>query len=138
MTRSILCYKDVRATSSQLSWCAAFLAKLSVDLLLNRGAFATVRDTMGLVHVYRWTGENDYCQICDDERRKLCLGGVGDFGWVVSNDFMTCQTGPCQTFGNPQLASSQTFPIAEFEVYGLASPVLSFFGESSGQSPGQV
>jgi len=30
--------------------------------------------------VYKWTGSNDYCQICDCERRVLCMGGVVRFG----------------------------------------------------------
>jgi TLD len=75
--------------------------------------------------VYPWTGHNDYCQICDVERRVLCMGGVGDFGWIVSDDFTLGQTGPCATFGNPVLCSAPSFEIADFEIYGLAS--LPFF-----------
>jgi TLD len=75
--------------------------------------------------VYPWTGHNDYCQICDVERRVMCMGGVGDFGWIVSDDFTLGQTGPCATFGNPVLCSAPSFEIADFEIYGLAS--LPFF-----------
>jgi hypothetical protein len=77
------------------------------------------------LHVYKWTGENDYCQICDYEKRVLCMGGVGDFGWIVSDDFTLCQTGACGTFGNPPLMKPDTFDIADFEIYGLA-PVFRF------------
>jgi TLD len=75
--------------------------------------------------VYPWTGDNDYCQICDVERRVMCMGGVGDFGWIVSDDFTIGQTGPCATFGNPILCSAPSFEIADFEIYGLVS--LPFF-----------
>lgn len=80
------------------------------------------------LYVYKWTGVNDYCQICDNERRVLCMGGVGEFGWIVSDDFTTGQTGACATFGNPPLLAqhSATFAIANFEIYGLAAPVYGF------------
>jgi hypothetical protein len=82
-----------------------------------------IHDSASL-HVYKWTGDNDYCQICDSDRRVMCMGGVGEFGWIVSDDFTCGQTGWCGTFGNPPLTSEHTFQIADFEIYGLTSPVL--------------
>lgn len=74
------------------------------------------------IRVYRWTGENDYCQICDPDKRLLGMGGVGDFGWIVSDDFRYCRTGACATFGNPPLSRDLAFEIDSFECYGLKSP----------------
>ena len=84
-----------------------------------------------LLHVYPWTGHNDYCQICDSQRRVLCMGGVGEFGWIVSDDFTVGQTGHCATFGNPPLTtSSSSFDIADLEIYGLASPLMMWYSST--------
>lgn len=72
------------------------------------------------LQIFQWTGDNDYCQICD--RTRMCMGGVGEFGWIVSDDFTKCQTGVCRTFGNPPLSREKTFAIADFEIYGLSCP----------------
>jgi TLD len=76
--------------------------------------------------VYQWTGHNDYCQICDAERSVLCMGGVGEFGWIVSDNFTVGQTGSCATFNNPPLIYPTTFQIADFEIYVLVSPIFGF------------
>jgi hypothetical protein len=72
------------------------------------------------LHLYPWTGTNDYCQICDVDKRTLCMGGAGDFGFIVQDDFVRGETGPCGTFGNPALVPGGSFEVAEFEIYGLA------------------
>lgn len=76
--------------------------------------------------VYPWTGHNDYCQICDVDRSILCMGGVGEFGWIVSDDFTVGRTGPCATYNNPPLIDDTTFRIADFEIYTLISPIAQF------------
>lgn len=68
---------------------------------------------------YHWSGVNDYCQICDTDRQILCMGGEGDFGWIVKENFERGQTGHCRTYNNPPLCHTWTFDIADFEVYGL-------------------
>lgn len=77
-----------------------------------------------LLQIYRWTGHNDYCQFYDCQSRRIGMGGAGDFGWFVSDDFLHGQTGFSGTFGNPPLASSQMFDVQAFEVYGLVCPVV--------------
>jgi TLD len=76
--------------------------------------------------VYPWTGQNDYCQICDADRSVLCMGGDGEFGWIVSDNFTTGQTGFCSTYNNPPLVHPSTFQVADFEIYVLASPIFGF------------
>jgi hypothetical protein len=76
--------------------------------------------------VYPWTGHNDYCQICDADRSILCMGGDGDFGWIVSDNFTVGQTGFCSTYNNPPLVHASAFQVADFEIYVLASPILGF------------
>ena len=53
------------------------------------------------------------------------MGGQGDFGWRVQENFEVGQTGYSMTYGNPPLVPSGFFEVAEFEVYGLA-PALFF------------
>jgi TLD len=79
--------------------------------------------------VYPWTGHNDYCQICDVDRSILCMGGVGEFGWIVSDNFTVGRTGPCATYNNPPLIENTTFRIADFEIYTLISPIAQFLQE---------
>lgn len=94
----------------------------------STGVAEKSNDDSSELHVYKWTGDNDYCQICDNDRGTLCMGGVGEFGWIVSDNFTTGQTGACATFGNPPLCTngSTSFAIAGFEIYGLASSIFNF------------
>jgi hypothetical protein len=74
-----------------------------------------------LLKFYSWTGSNDYCQICDVDKQILCMGGEGDFGWIVKDNFDVGQTGRSLTYENPPLCPTwpPIFEIADFEVYGL-------------------
>jgi hypothetical protein len=74
-----------------------------------------------MLKFYAWTGSNDYCQICDVDKQVLCMGGEGDFGWIVKDNFDVGQTGRCLTYENPPLCPTwpPIFEIADFEVYGL-------------------
>lgn len=72
--------------------------------------------------VYKWSGCNDYCQICDPDKRQIAMGGgAGDFGLVIDDSFLRGSTGHCATFNNPPLVPGVdgTFDVLEFEVYGL-------------------
>lgn len=85
------------------------------------------------LQIYKWTGHNDYCQLYDSDSRRIGMGGAGDFGWFVTDDFLHGQTGCSATFGNPPLVSSHLFAVQDFEVYGLVCPVIGFansFAES--------
>jgi len=88
--------------------------------------------------IYKWTGDNDYCQIIKDggslggsssssssARHRggdhLAMGGKGDFGLIVHDHFISGETGRCATFGNPPLVPSGHFDMVAFEVYGAVS-----------------
>ena len=77
------------------------------------------------LHIFRWTGKNDFCQICDAETQRLGMGGGADFGFLVQDNFWRGRSGPCGTFGNPSLTPNEYFEIEALEVYGLRP-----FGES--------
>ena len=73
---------------------------------------------------YRWTGENNYSQICDVDKGILGMGGGGAFGWIVEDNFCKGSTGPSGTFNNPSLlkgALGGTFDILDVEIYGFKS-----------------
>ena len=83
---------------------------------------ATTDDDKKQLVTYKWSGVNDYCQICDVDRRKIAMGGgEGDFGIIVEDSFLRGSSGHCGTFDNPPLIPGidGTFDILGFEVYGL-------------------
>ena len=93
-----------------------------------------------IIDVYRWTGENDLCQLFADDK-IACGGGVvggdGDgFGILLENDLLSGSSSPCVTYNNPSLRSSTSssrsssrsvstsddehrFEVANIEVWGL-------------------
>lgn len=77
------------------------------------------------IHIYRWTGENNYCQVCDDRDEQIAMGGGGSFGFILQDYFTRGSTGRCTTFDNPPLAKGPksetyiTFEILNLEVYGF-------------------
>lgn len=77
------------------------------------------------VSIYKWTGENEYSQICDVDAGSIGMGGGGAFGFFVQDNFTRGSSGPCQTFSNPTLVvgsdSGGNFEISDFEVYGFIS-----------------
>ncbi|GAX17564.1 hypothetical protein FisN_18Lh214 [Fistulifera solaris] len=79
------------------------------------------------LQIFSWTGSNDYCQICDTNRQMICMGGGGDFGWILCDHLTRGQTGHCRTFGNPPLVSGGSFEVADVEVYGLQSMLAASF-----------
>lgn len=72
--------------------------------------------------IYTWSGDNNYCQICNVDEQKLAMGGHGDFGLVLNENFYRGQTGRCRTYNNPPLTPDLAgqFEVESFEVYGLA------------------
>mmetsp|Transcript_3615 Transcript_3615/g.5483 ORF Transcript_3615/g.5483 Transcript_3615/m.5483 type:complete len:373 (+) Transcript_3615:22-1140(+) len=91
-----------------------------------------VRDNQGqdtssspYVHIYHWTGENSYCQVCDEEGGRIAMGGGGSFGLLVQDNFIIGSSGRCSTFGNPPLTSEgDGFDVLEMEVYGLKTALF--------------
>lgn len=77
--------------------------------------------THGKLTFYKWVGANDYCQLCDTDAGRIALGGGGNFGLVIQDNFLKGSTGPCVTFDNPSLVPGidGSFDIVEFEVYGI-------------------
>jgi len=71
--------------------------------------------------IYKWTGTNDLCQICNQEERKIAMGGGGAFGFILKDDFFRGSTDRCGTFGNPPLTRDPDglFTVAAMEIYGL-------------------
>jgi hypothetical protein len=73
------------------------------------------------LHLYSWSGDNNYCQICNSSEQKLAMGGVGDFGLIIQDHFNRGQTGRCRTYNNPPLTPDPAglFEIESLEVYGM-------------------
>lgn len=87
------------------------------------------------LHTYKWTGNNNYCQVCDVDDGQLAMGGGGAFGLIVEENFSCGSTGRCSTFDNPALIPSGsssnrqnggTFEVLNMEIYGFSSMVQAF------------
>lgn len=78
--------------------------------------------------IYKWTGSNTYCQICDDG--QLAMGGGGSFGLIINDNFSCGTSGRCSTFGNEPLVPGLggTFDVINFEVYGFVSLAEVYLG----------
>jgi hypothetical protein len=85
---------------------------------------ASASDGCPLV-VYPWSGDNDYCQICDPDQNRIAMGGEGDFGLIVRDNFGFGETGRSRTYRNPPLVAGGRFEISAFEVYGIVPFSLS-------------
>ena len=75
------------------------------------------------IKIYRWTGVNDYSQICDLNAGSLGMGGGGAFGFYVQDNFTIGSSGSCDTFRSPPLTRSEggSFEVLGCEVYGFTS-----------------
>lgn len=72
--------------------------------------------------VYKWTGKNNYNQLCEGGR--IALGGGGhdaNFGLCIEDCFRKGSSGNCETFNNLPLAgiNNEFFDVLAFEVYGF-------------------
>lgn len=99
-----------------------FASNPNVDRRDHHTSCKTEKDSQSL-HIYHWTGENEYCQICDLERGSLGMGGGGSFGFFIEKDFTIGSSGSCSTFHNPPLTQGDdgNFHILDVEVYGFRS-----------------
>jgi len=81
------------------------------------------------LHLYKWSGDNTYNQICDVIEEKIAMGGGGSFGWIVQDNFAYGSTGCSCTFLNPPLTKGMDggFQILDLEVYGFKSMVERMF-----------
>ena len=75
--------KSVRSASSRDSWEDESLKEEDIE-------------------VFKWTGENEYCQLLASDR--LAVGGGSGFGLCIDQDLLTGSSAPCETYGNPCLS----------------------------------
>jgi TLD len=78
------------------------------------------------LQVFTWTRENDLFQLCNVVEEKLAMGGGGNFGLAIQDNFSRGTTACCSTFGNPALIPFHTniggtFDVLNLEIYGFAS-----------------
>lgn len=90
----------------------------------------------GDVEVFRWTGENDECQLLSRDRIAAGSGMVegGDgFGFIVQDSLSMGSSSPCLTYANPCLVSSANgrFEVANMEVWAMTPFLFTSEAESS-------
>ena len=90
----------------------------------------------GDIEVFRWTGENDECQLLSSDRIAAGSGIVdgGDgFGFIVEDNLSKGSSSPCVTYGNPSLVSSENgrFEVANMEVWAMTPFLFASEAESS-------
>jgi len=70
--------------------------------------------------IYKWSGKNEYCQLCQLEQNRIAMGGDGDFGLILEDNFSKGHTGYCATYANPPLVQENDghFQIQAMELYG--------------------
>lgn len=80
-----------------------------------------VRDESKELMLFKWTGSNDFSQICDPDKRTIAMGGSGAFGLIIEDSFYKGSTNRCGTFENPPLTPDidGIFSIQSMEIYGL-------------------
>ena len=75
------------------------------------------------LNVYRWTGENNYNQICNASQQRIAMGGgENGFGLCLEDNFARGSTEHCATYCNDPLVSGGYFDIVELEVFGFTYP----------------
>ena len=105
--------------------------------LLSEEEETSQRDQIGdddaPISFFRWTGANEYSQICDSDAGTLGMGGGGSFGFFVQDNFTSGSSGACETFSNPPLIKSSggSFDVVDFEVYVFTSMSNRLFNASS-------
>jgi len=67
--------------------------------------------------VYRWSGLNDFFLFTGANPAFLAMGGGSAYAWRLDADFRFGQSGPCETFQSPVLASGTDFEAILFEVW---------------------
>ncbi len=74
-----------------------------------------VFDFAPTLRTFRWSGENSFFMLSDEE--KIALGGGGSFALRLDRYFEHGSSGPCRTFLSPQLSSTGDFVCHELEVW---------------------
>jgi hypothetical protein len=77
----------------------------------------------GAVRVWKWSGQDNYFQLCDEGGGRIIMGGGGGFGVCLEDDFTRGSSAPCGTFGVDEpmcgRAEGGVFDILNFEVFGF-------------------
>eukprot|EP00250_Pteridium_aquilinum_P018583 c24128_g1_i1 orf=880-1935(+) len=68
--------------------------------------------------IFKTTGANRYYLLCMND--AISLGGGGHFALHLDEDLLNGSSGACDTFGNPCLATSTEFTVANVELWGFA------------------
>ena len=66
---------------------------------------------------YRWTGGNTF--FLHSTSTTLAFGGGSHFALSLNVTLDKGMSGPCETYGSPQLSSNPSFQIRLFEVWGI-------------------
>ena len=66
---------------------------------------------------YSWSHKNNYFLFCTQE--SLAVGGGGHFAIWIDSDLSWGNSGVCETFDSPCLASSEDFHCVHVEVWGV-------------------
>ncbi|CAB9515556.1 Oxidation resistance protein 1 [Seminavis robusta] len=107
---------------------------------LDEDALNEIARKEGDIEIYRWTGENDECQLLSHDRIAAGSGmveGPGQqdgFGFIIQDGLSQGSSSPCITYGNPCLVSSEDdgrFEVANMEVWAM-TPFL--FAEEAEKS----
>ena len=94
----------------------------------------------GEIEIFRWTGENDDCQLFSNMRiaagSGMVPGAHGDhdgFGFIVEDYLSKGSSSPCATYNNPSLVSSKDgrFEVANMEVWSMTPFLFTTEAEKS-------
>lgn len=80
----------------------------------RKGLTAAGKAVLGGIEVFPWSRENNYCML-STERSVAMGGGGGEYGLYVGENFEAGVSGPCETFGNPQLSKGKHFEVLDLE-----------------------
>lgn len=103
----------------------------------NEDSLNEIAKREGDVSVYRWTGENDDCQLLSHDRIAagggMMTNGSDGFGFILQDNLSTGSSSPCLTYGNPCLISTADgrFEVANIEVWAMTPFLFSADAERS-------
>lgn len=97
------------------------------------------------IKTYRWTGENDFCQLFANDMIAVgggfMVAGGGGFDFVICDELKRGSSSPCKTYmaidGNPCLVSDSEygeFLLANIEIWALTPFLFEADAERSERS----
>ena len=94
----------------------------------DEGIVNKIAQREGDIEIFRWTGENDDCQLFSLDRiaagSGIQAGGLNQndgFGFIVEDGLARGSSSPCTTYDNPSLVLSRNghFEVANMEVWSM-------------------